>query len=382
MSAATVRAGWALSGVGLRHTFRSGFTLDVPRIDVPAGCTLALLGPSGSGKSTLLAVLGLLQVPAEGRVLLDGREVSATDREARLATAAVFQRPYLMKGTVAKNVEYGLALRRVARAERRARAERALERVGLAGFADRSAGALSGGEAQRVALARALVLEPRVLLLDEPLASLDPLLSRRLVTEFGTILREEGVTVVWVTHDHDEASAVADLIAVMRDGRIVETGPARSVLAAPADAWVADFVGSAPPVRGRIESVADGLATIRVGPACVYATVEDVAAGQDVSWGVRPEDVLLFEAGAELPRSSARNQVTATVTSTATHGAAVRIELEADGFALAASVSHRSAASMGLRAGDRVNAVFKATAVHVVPETRPQASSSGPKHSS
>lgn len=352
-----------ISGQGLRKSFRgSEFTLDVPHIEAAAGSTLAILGPSGSGKSTLLHLLGLLERQDAGRVLLGGREVDASDRDARLSMAAVFQRPYLFKGSVAQNVAYGLAARGVARARRGALVEAALERVGLSGYSERSALALSGGEAQRVSLARALVVEPRVLLLDEPLASLDPLLKRRLTREFAQIVQDSDVTVVWVTHDQDEAIVAADHVAIMRDGRLASHGPAEEVMALPADEWTAAFLGLESPVAGVVESCADGLVAIRAGEALVYA-VGEAMAGEAVRFAVRPEDVLLFEPGVELPLSTARNRVPATVTALDPRGATTHVVLDASGAGLAASVSRASVAELGLRPGSDVLVVFKATAV-------------------
>jgi tungstate transport system ATP-binding protein len=151
--------------------------VDVDHVEIGAGETLALLGPSGAGKSTLLSILGLLERPDAGQVYLDGKPVSTKDSSARMQMAAAFQSPYLFKGTVADNVAYGLKLRGMPGGGRRDAVAEALERVGLDGWESRSALTLSGGEAQRVALARALVLKPRVLLLDEPLSSLDPLIK-------------------------------------------------------------------------------------------------------------------------------------------------------------------------------------------------------------
>jgi tungstate transport system ATP-binding protein len=352
-----------LSATGLRRTFPKGsFALDVPAIEVPAGGVLALLGPSGSGKSTLLGLLGLLDKPDAGTVLLDGAEVTTRDRAARLTMAAVFQRPYLFKGTVGANVAYGLAARGVPRAQRAPRVAAALERVGLAGYESRSALSLSGGEAQRVSLARALVVEPRVLLLDEPLASLDPLLKRRLTRDFASILREAGVTVVYVTHDHDEALVVADEVAVMNAGRVVASGPADEVMSLPGDEWMASFLGIEEASQGVVVSADEGLVTIAVGEAEVVVS-GDAEPGTRVVLAVRPEDVLLFEEGAELPATTARNRVAATVVSVNARGASNHVVLEAGGLRLAASVSRASTAELALAPGVSVRALFKATAV-------------------
>ena len=353
----------ALVSEGLRRTYRRGsFALDVPRVEVPAGTMLALLGPSGSGKTSLLEVLGLLAEPSAGRVLLGGREVTLRDRAARLQMAAVFQRPYLFKGTVGANIAYGLVARGVPRSQHDALVAAAAERVGLAGYESRSALALSGGEAQRVALARALVVAPRVLLVDEPLASLDPLLKRQLTNDFASILRGSGVTVLYVTHDQDEAMIVADHIAIMKAGRIMSDGSVVDTMNLPTDSWTAAFLGLEEPLGGTVVSVTDGLAEIAVGTSRIFATGDPEPAGR-VVLAVRPEDVVLFEARAELPPSTARNRLHATVVSVVPVGATNRVVLDAEGLRLAASVSRAATTELGIVPGAAVLAVFKASAV-------------------
>jgi len=359
----------SISATGLRRSFPgSTFTLDVPQIQVEAGRVLAIIGPSGSGKSTLLSVLGLLDKPDAGTVYLDGSPVTMDDRAGHLSMAAVFQRPYLFKGSVGGNVAYGLAARGVPRSQRGPRVAAALERVGLAGYEMRSALALSGGEAQRVSLARALVVEPRVLLLDEPLASLDPLLKRQLTHDFASILREAGVTVVYVTHDQDEALVVADRVAIMNAGAIVACGPADEVMGLPADDWTAAFLGMEEASRGSVVASGDGLVTIAVRGVEVFVS-GSATVGARVSLAVRPEDVMLFESTAELPATTARNRIRATVESLSPRGASNHVVLDADGLRLAASVSRAATAELGLVPGASVLALFKATAVRWAPIT-------------
>lgn len=362
-------AGASLAARELRRSYsRGGFTIDVPNLGVAAGEVLALLGPSGSGKSTLLALLGLLERPDAGQVLLDGRDVSTRDRDARLQMAAVFQRPYLFKGSVAANVAYGLAARGVPRTGRLHRVAAALERVGLGGFENRSALALSGGEAQRVSLARALVVEPRVLLLDEPLASLDPLLKERLTHDFASIMRDAGVTVIYVTHDQNEALVVADNVAVMHSGKIVTKGHVDEVMGLPADDWTASFLGMEPALHGRVVRQEDGLAIVGVGvdmKAVEIAVVGDFEAGTEVDLAIRPEDVLLVEGEAHEFRSSARNRLAGVVIQVAPRGATYRVALDAAGVRFASSVSRSAVVELGIEPGKPVTAVFKATAVRV-----------------
>ncbi len=351
---------------GIRVTYRRKTVLEVDSIELSAGKTFALLGASGAGKSTLLRVLGLLEKPTAGSVFFEGRAANRSDLSVRRTIAAVFQKPYLLRGTVADNVGYGLRLRSVTKTERVKRAAEALERVGLGGWEDRSALTLSGGEAQRVALARALVLKPRLLLLDEPLSYLDPLLKRQLSLEFARILADEGVTALYVTHDQDEAAVVADRIGVMRDGRIIAEGEPETVLALPSDPWVASFLGTVTPVEGVVESVDADVVRVRSGGAVVFA-VSALPAGTPVWVGVRPEDVLLFEPDVPLPNTSARNCLNGVVSEVTPSGVTVKVIVDVDGMQVASSVSRSSAVSLGLAPGTAVAVVFKATAVRLLP---------------
>jgi molybdopterin-binding protein len=331
---------------------------------VPAGGTFALLGSSGAGKSTFLRILGLLDRPTAGRVLLDDRPVQPRDRDARMQTAMLFQKPYLFAGTVRDNVEYGLKTRKVGAEDRRRRADAALERVGLGGFGDRDHRALSGGEAQRVALARALVVEPRVLLLDEPLSFIDPLAKERLVREFADILRESGTTTVWVTHDQEEAFAVADNVGIMHAGRFVALGPLDEVMALPSTRWAAGFLGMEPPMRGRVVASSEGIAEVDACGLRLFGP-SDLSVGEEALVAVRPEDVTLFSAGEPLPRSSARNHVEGVVAEVTPKGAMVRVVVARGDARLASLVSRASAAELGLEPGVGVTAVFKAAATRI-----------------
>jgi thiamine transport system ATP-binding protein len=216
-------------------------------VDVPDGSVLAVLGPSGCGKSTLLRAVAGLERPTAGTIAWDGRDLAGTPTHKR-GFALMFQDGQLFGHlTVARNVGYALRIRRN-RPDRRdldARVDELLRLVGLEGYADRLPATLSGGERQRVALARSLAVEPRLLLLDEPLSALDAGLRERLAGDLHLILRAAGTTALLVTHDHEEAFAVADRIAVMRAGRIVQEGDIAEVWRAPADAETALFLGYA-----------------------------------------------------------------------------------------------------------------------------------------
>ncbi len=224
--------------------------VDGVSLEVDADRTLALLGPSGCGKSTLLRAIAGLEPLTGGRITMDGTD---------LATVPVFRRQFglmfqdgVLFGhrTVAGNIGYGLRMAGARRSAIRHRVAELLDLVGLAGYGDRRVGTLSGGQAQRVALARALAPHPRLLLLDEPLAALDTALRSQLLVDLRRILQATGTPTVFVTHDQDEAFAIADRVAVMRDGVIRQQGTPREVWDRPADCWLARFVGYSTVLQG------------------------------------------------------------------------------------------------------------------------------------
>ncbi|HEY1134536.1 MAG TPA: ABC transporter ATP-binding protein [Nocardioides sp.] len=243
-------------GTGLRLRGVTVAYGDVPALadaslDLPAGEVLAVLGPSGSGKSTLLRAVAGLEPLTSGSVAFDGTDLVGVPPHRR-GFALMFQDGQLFGHlSVGRNVAYPLRLRRTPRAATAARVAELLTLVGLDGYADRAPGTLSGGERQRVALARALACSPRLLLLDEPLSALDRALRERLAGDLAGILREAGTTALLVTHDVDEAYAVADRVALVRDGRIVQEGYVADVDAAPLDAAVARLLGYPHVVAGR-----------------------------------------------------------------------------------------------------------------------------------
>ncbi|MCP5153179.1 MAG: ABC transporter ATP-binding protein [Ectothiorhodospiraceae bacterium] len=232
---------------------------------IEAGTLVTLLGPSGCGKTTTLRLIAGLEMASEGRIFIGDEEVTALPVTAR-DVSMVFQSYALFPHmTVLENVRYGLAVSRVPKAESLARAERGLEMVGLAGYGKRLPSELSGGQQQRVAVARALVLEPAVLLFDEPLSNLDAKLRRQVREDIRELQHSLGLTAVYVTHDQQEALAVSDRIIVMNQAVIAQDGSPRELYEQPADRFVADFIGDANLVEGRIERLDGETAVVDIG---------------------------------------------------------------------------------------------------------------------
>jgi putative spermidine/putrescine transport system ATP-binding protein len=229
--------------VSLRKTYGDVVAVAGIDLEIAAGEFFTLLGPSGSGKTTTLRMIAGFDEPDEGRVELAGRDMTGLppyDREVNTVFQDYALFPHM---TVGENVEYGLRVKRVSRAERRQRASEALEMVRLGGFEARKPNMLSGGQRQRVALARAIINRPRVLLLDEPLGALDLKLREQMQVELKGIQAEVGITFIYVTHDQDEALTMSDRIAVFNDGRIEQVGRPAEVYERPATEFVTGFVG-------------------------------------------------------------------------------------------------------------------------------------------
>jgi len=359
---ATRSAAPEVRGVDLKMVYRGRTVLEVPEVRLAAGRTFALLGASGAGKSTLLRVLGMLEKPSAGSVTFDGERLSSGGVGTRRRIAAVFQKPFLMRGTVGANVEYGLKLRGVPSRERSVRVSAVLERMRMGGWEKRSVLTLSGGEAQRVALARALVLEPELLLLDEPLSYMDPMLKRELSLEFAELLAGERLTTLYVTHDQDEAVVVADYIGVMRDGRIVAEGDSDTVLTLPTDEWVASFLGAQLPFEGVVTSSSEGGTTVDCGGVSVK-TCASLEPGSRAIFGIRPENVMVFESIEASPTNPAFNRLPASVAEVKESGMFAQVTLETGPFLLRASVPRFSLRLLDLKPGAHVVAVFPSAAV-------------------
>jgi spermidine/putrescine transport system ATP-binding protein len=272
---------------GLVKRFGTVTAVDGIDVDIPSGEFFSLLGPSGCGKTTTLRMIGGFERPDEGRIVLDGRDMAETPPHRRPVNT-VFQSYALFPHLdVAANVGFGLRFQSVGREESGRRVAEALRLVRLGGYGDRRPSELSGGQQQRVALARALVLNPRVLLLDEPLGSLDAKLRKALQIELKAIQEEVGITFVYVTHDQEEALTMSDRIAVMSAGTVVQVGRPREVYEEPATAYVADFLG----VSNLMDARAPVEGRVTIGDVELEARRGDVDATGDVKVVIRPERV-------------------------------------------------------------------------------------------
>jgi iron(III) transport system ATP-binding protein len=263
---------------------------------------VTLLGPSGCGKTTLLRLIAGFMTPDEG-VIRVGSDTLSTPAGAvapeRRGMGMVFQNYAVWPHkTVAQNVAFGLEVRKVGRAEREARVARVLELVNLAGLERRYPGQLSGGQQQRVALARSLVVEPSILLLDEPLSNLDAKLRERMRWELKELQQRTGITFVYVTHDQSEAMALSDRIAVIHAGEIMQLGAPREVYSRPANKTVADFMGLVNLISGRVVRAAGDDSVVAVGSEhpITLALPPGVIAGQPVQVAIRPESLELSPA--------------------------------------------------------------------------------------
>ncbi|HEU0115036.1 MAG TPA: ABC transporter ATP-binding protein, partial [Thermomicrobiales bacterium] len=233
----------AVEVCGLVKRFGSVVAVDRLDLAVARGEFLSLLGPSGCGKTTTLRMIGGLETPTSGTIRIAGRDITDVPANRR-PTSIVFQDYALFPHvTVRDNVAFGLKMRGVRQRERRQRAEDMLATVDLAGFGDRKPRQLSGGQRQRVALARSLVVEPDVLLLDEPLGALDALIRRQMQSELRRLQRALGLTFLYVTHDQEEAMAMSDRLIVMHDGRIAQQGAPEEVYRHPETEFAARFLG-------------------------------------------------------------------------------------------------------------------------------------------
>jgi molybdate transport system ATP-binding protein len=329
---------------------------------------MVLFGPSGSGKTTILRCLAGLDDPEEGLIKF-GNDIwfdraAGINQPPQQRHLAYVPQDYSLFPhlTVAENIRFGM---NAGAPDAHDRAEMLLRKVHLEGKSERRPSELSGGERQRVALARALARNPRLVLLDEPLAALDLPLREPMRRELRQFLRSIDVPSVIVTHDRVDALALGDRMAVITEGHIRQVGPVHDVFSRPADVAVAASVGVETVVPGEITESRDGLATVRIGPARILAA-QPLVAAQSVFVCIRAEDVTLESSRRD--DVSARNQLNGRVEAMQSEGAFVRVTVDC-GFSLAALVTRSACDELHLMEGAFVVAAVKATAVHLVPRS-------------
>jgi len=302
-------------GVRLENVSKSfGEVKAVDRIslEVKKGELFFLLGPSGCGKTTVLRLIAGFYTPDRGEIYFDQRLMNAVPPHKR-NTGMVFQNYALWPHmTVKKNVEYGLDIRNIPSEEKEARVKKALEIVRMLEYADKKPAQLSGGEQQRVALARALIIEPDLLLLDEPLSNLDAKLRLEMREEIKRIHQQLGITSIYVTHDQKEALSMASRIAVMNCGRIEQIGPPRALYENPVNRFVASFIGETNFIEGKILEADSGGIVVETSAGRILSTAERQVpwkAGEEVVCSIRPESIVI----SDYKREYAPNQFEATI---------------------------------------------------------------------
>jgi spermidine/putrescine ABC transporter ATP-binding subunit len=359
----------ALRLAELTKIFGATRAVDRVSLGIEPGSMVALLGPSGCGKTTTLRMIAGLLQPNAGEIYLDGVPISRMPVHRR-KIGMLFQNYALFPHmTVAQNIAFGLEMRHMPRATIAQRVDEVLQLVQLAGFGERMPSQLSGGQQQRVALARAIVIEPALLLLDEPLGALDKSLRQSMQVELRALQRRLGITTVMVTHDQDEALTLADRIVIMRDGQIEQVGPPEEVYQHPLSRFTASFLGASNFFRGRVTRTESGTleVTIPDGPTLSLRTSREV--GGEVSVALRPEAIAVDLCG-NAAAHQAVNGTPALVEQLVYHGFVTHLHLRLpNGDPFLAYLQHGTdLAEKAIAPGRRVFAHWPADALQIVRE--------------
>ena len=344
----------------LDFRLHSGFALNIESLDIREGEVFALIGPNGAGKTTLLNILALLQEAYPEALEIAGTNalLPSNAMQLRRSMAYLFSRPYLVDDTVYNNVALPLKFRGQRDSGQVAEM---LDIFRITYLRDRNADQLSQGERHRVSLARAFVSRPRLVLLDEPFSSLDARVKETIISDLARITRAAKTTVVLVTQDQAEALALADVLAVIKDGRLLQRGEPQEIYSRPVSKEVADFVGVETVLSGGVTGKSDNLCSVSVGGSTLEV-VSGCETGDRVLVCVRPEAVSVSKTA---EANSMRNHFRGRIISAEPWRLEYRVSVDC-GFPIIAAVTKRSLDEMGLKPGDEVYASFKATAAHLI----------------
>lgn len=342
--------------------FSNVVAVDRVSLRVEKGEIFSILGPSGCGKTTTLRLIGGFETPDEGEILLDGKLVNDLPPYKR-DCSIVFQRLALFPHmTVEENIAFGLEQRRVPKGEIKKKIEEMLDLVKLSGLERRRPDQLSGGQQQRVALARSLVIQPKVLLLDEPLASLDRKLRKEMQVELKQIQREVGITFLYITHDQKEALAISDRIGVMKEGKLVQIGSPDEIYERPRTRFVADFMGAPNIFSGKVVAIDERKIQIKTGSGLLIKVPSDreIVAGRDLSIAIRPERIRILPEGSQ---EEGDNQFRGKITTVTYQGDFMELEillLQGDRVVVHLPIRLGQSQALQLKEGDEVSICWDA----------------------
>ena len=323
---------------------------------------LVLIGPTGSGKTTILNLIAGMVNPDAGSVILDGSDITNVSVESR-RIGYVFQTPNLFPHlNVRENIVFGLPKGMMQ--EKSLHVKNLIDELGISHLSDRRVQGLSGGEMQKISLARMLAVEPKIILLDEPLAHLDPPTRRKLRLELRTILRKQGVPVIYVTHFEDDVYALADSVAVLHNGMIENTARLETILESNASGFVSEISAGSNYIEGKVVESKGGFTVIKVG-SHLLETLGEYGSGSRVGILVRPEDIIIAK---EAVKTSARNVVRAEVVDLVLEANIADVHLRSDSLHLRARVTEEARKDLDIKNGEFVYAIFKATSPQVVRE--------------
>ncbi|MFQ5940891.1 MAG: ABC transporter ATP-binding protein [Nitrososphaerales archaeon] len=346
--------------LGLTKSF-PGFTLGPLTLSIEKEI-MVMIGPTGSGKTTALNLIAGLTKPDNGSITLDGLDITELPVESR-RIGYVFQSPTLFPHlNVFENIIFGLHKR--ARQEKNNQVKKLLDDLGILHLSDRTVQGLSGGEMQKVSLARMLAVEPKIILLDEPLAHLDPPTRRKLRLDLRRVLRRHQVPAIYVTHFEEDVYGLADSVAVLRDGMIENIGSLEEMLTSKASPFISETLEESNYIEGKVIESKRSITVIKVG-SHLLETLGEYDAGSRIGVVVRPEEIILSK---EAVKTSARNVIRAEVVEMEYGASIADVRLRTDSLHLRARVTEDARNDLGINKGDHLYAIFKATSPQVVRE--------------